>query len=114
MKKSNEIIRKEGGHGFGGRGARRSRPHKERRSKKETTFSEVYHGAGGGHGEDVTMSWLLIPLVLGLYPLPTVPSGSMLKGAVLSECNVETNLDGVCYCILRRPLYKPLRCWKAV
>ena len=32
------------------------------------------------------MSWLLIPLVLGLYPLPTVATvGATLKGAVLSE-----------------------------
>ena len=32
------------------------------------------------------MSWLLIPLALGLYPLPTVATvGAMLKGAVLSE-----------------------------
>lgn len=72
-----------------GEGARRGRFNTvERRSKKETAFSEVCHGAGGGHGEDVTHgNWLHNPSSAGtLSSAHCSHSGSMLKGAVLSEC----------------------------
>ena len=87
MKNQMRLLERDGGHGFGGRVQEEGRFNTvERRSKKETTFSEVYHGAGGGHGEDVTHE-------LAPYPSSTgTPSSahwshsrSMLNGAVLSE-----------------------------
>ena len=104
MKNQMRLLERIGGHGFffGGWQEEGRLNMTERGSKKETTFTEIYHGAGGGHGEDVTMSWLLIPPVLGIYPLPTVPTvGTMFKGAVLSE-NVLLKPSG--WCMLLYPM----------
>lgn len=86
----------------------------ERRSKKETTFSEVHHGAGGGHGRGCDHELAPNPSSAGtLSSAHCSHSGSMLKGAVLSECVLLKPFTVLLY-PTKAFLYKPLRCWKAV
>ena len=74
----------------------------ERGSKKETTFTEIYHGAGGGHGEDVTRELAPYPSSAGnLSSAHCFTVGTMFKGAVLSE-NVLLKPSG--WCMLLYPM----------
>ena len=86
MKNQIRFLESERGHGFFGGGVQEEGRLNmaERGSKKETTFTEIYHGAGGGHGEDVTRELAPYPSSAGnLSSAHCSHSGNHVQGCSL-------------------------------